>query len=289
MSQYFLTLFSRNDNLCKPSKTMIARLKCFWLLAASLVFSTCAFAAAPIGTLVKDFNTNNAPVWDLTGTYQITQQLIGVAGQLVDVSFSITIVVDDKGNVTGKDVTVAFIGSKGVVGGAYTVHGKVTGSDGIARLRLRVRIVGDGIVAGVATHAVINARYDAEVNFAGELNGTSKGGVSLSNLGSGKINSEFFQPVPPGIDGSWTVTMNILPLKKLDGSATATFQSGRIVLFDLSGSYSSSRNDSRISLRGVGPSRGARLKLLLDGNSNVEEARGKLLGQKVRHDFPPPD
>lgn len=263
---------------------MIARLKSLLLFAAPLFVST-AFAAVPSGTIFKGFSTNTAPVWELTGGYQITQQLIGVAGQLVDVTFGINIVVDDKGNVTGHDATVVFIGTD-VVGCEYTVTGKVTGSDGIARLRLTVKLVGDGTVAGVATHAKIKVRYDAEVGFDGELNGTSKGTVSLSELGSGKINSELSVPVPGGIDGSWVLTMNVLPLKKLDGSATATFQSGRIVLFDLTGRYSSSSDASRISLRGVGPSRGTHLRLNLDGGNGVQQMRGKLLGQKIR--FQPP-
>src|SRR5262245_21085402 len=112
---------------------MIVRLKCFLSLVALSVLSISSFAAPPSGTVITDFTTENAPVWDFNGSYQITQQILGAGDELVDVTFAVNIVADDKGNVTGSGTTVVFIGSDGVVGGEYTVKGKVTGSDGFAR------------------------------------------------------------------------------------------------------------------------------------------------------------
>lgn len=261
---------------------MIAHLKRFLVVAALVLSSIRAFAGAPGGTLYYGFNIETVPVWDFTGSYQITQQIVGPDDQLVDVTFGVTIAQDDRGNIAGHEVTVVSVGSLGIVGGEYFVSGKVTSvSDGFARLRMKIKISAEGVVAGVFTRATFTIRYDAEVNSVGELNGIAKGTASFSKLGSGRINSEFFHPVPTGADGSWILTMNILPISKLAGSATATFPSGKIVLFDLDGHYSASRDDSRITLRGVGPSRGAKLKVVLGGDSSLFSIRGKLLGQKV--------
>lgn len=253
-----------------------------------LALPVTSFAAAPSGTLNFYFTTNDSPghtffspIYDLTGSYQLTQQVIGVDGLPIDVTFGISIVQDDLGRITGNDVTIIFFNGN-VVGGEYKVRGKVTGAGGFARLRMHVHIVANGIVVNrEVTRAVFDIDYDATTDLSGMLNGGSKGRVSFSGLGRGKINSEFSTTIPAGIDGSWVLTANVFPLRPLSGSATAVFQSGRIVLFNVSGSYSTRRDETSLRLRGVGPSRGAKLNLMLDGNSELLNLSGKILGQKV--------
>src|SRR5437868_14416259 len=101
---------------------MIAFVKRVFLIAAALALSVPAFAVAPGGTIVKVFNTENTPIWDFTGGYQLSQQIIGAGGEPIDVTFGITIVVDDRGNVSGSGVTFAYLGPNfDVVGGSCTV------------------------------------------------------------------------------------------------------------------------------------------------------------------------
>ena len=260
---------------------MIAQLKRLFLFAAMLALPVSSFAAAPSGTLIFRFNTNNAPLWDLSGSYEFTQQLIGVDGRPVDVTFGITITQDDRGRISGNEVTIVSVGGN-LVGGEYKVHGKVTGEGGFARLRMHVHIVANGLVVGVdVTRAVFDIDYDAETDMSGGLNGTSKGKATFSTLGSGRITSEFSTMVPSGMGGAWVLTVNVLPLKSLPGSGTAVFPSGRIQLLDVNGSYSNRRDETLLRLRGVGPSNGVKFKIMLDGASGLQWITGKSFGQKI--------
>jgi hypothetical protein len=117
------------------------------------------------------------------------------------------------------------------------------------------------------------------------LSGSSRGKARFAKLGTGKIKSNVSIPLPAGVDGAWTVNMNILPLKKLTGTATIVFTSGRKLSGNLTGSFSPNSNLAKVRITGVNDARGTSISLNFNNSEGVPTAvsvRGKLLGQTLR-------
>src|SRR5205085_8671072 len=112
----------------------------------------------------------------------------------------------------------------------------VSGGVNAARVKLVVRLFGDDIIAGRQTQFSIVITYDLAV-VEGALQGISRGRAKFSTLGTAIVrNTEVSIPLPAGVDGSWSLQLNFIPLKRLGGSGTITLSNGRVLPMRLTGS-----------------------------------------------------
>jgi hypothetical protein len=113
--------------------------------------------------------------------------------------------------------------------------------------------------------------------------------TEVKHLGTVSYVEPITVPVPPPIDGSWTLDLNIVPDEnKLSGDATLSFPNGGNILFSLVGTYSPVKQQSKIILRSVAPNKGASLVLVASGPElAISSMRGRVCGQTVR--FPSAD
>lgn len=247
------------------------------LLACSL---SASLADAPSGTLNFSFGPDEAPVWDLTGDVQIVQELEGDG--FTTLSYGISVNQGPGGKLTGNGVTIIDIGGTEFLAGTYTVKGQVNGGPDGAHVTMRVRISGEGIIAGVATSYSITIVYIADIDAeTGELVGRARGRAKFANVGTGKINSDFAVPLPGSATGAWNISINVVPLHPIAGTAYLTPSSGQTIVMTVRGTYSESRDETK--LKASGPQN--RVTLLLDGAGNVLELRGRVWGQRVEQSF----
>jgi hypothetical protein len=264
-------------------------LKHRWCSFAVLLSSVCfCLAQAPSGQVQFFFDTTNAPVWDLSGNLTFEQEMQGAGGQGIPIAFTaLNITNDARGKVSSSGLIELQVGND-FVAAEYRLTGRTTGGGTtINRVSLNVRLTGEGVIAGVLTRFVVVINYKLEADAERLLLvGTARGSANFSGLSSARINSEVEVPFSPAMNGSWTLTMNILPLRKLVGSATVTLSSGRVLNMDLTGSYSPNTGVSRLNMRGVGDSKGTSVNLRMltteeEGNV-IESLRANFLGQTVR-------
>lgn len=262
------------------------------LLAVSLQFCS---AQLPPNPVTFDFGSAT-PVFDLTGSYQFDQQITGVGGSQSDLSFGITLANTTSGGLSGSGTTLVYIGGGSIAPFAanYRVSGRISGGGAQAtRVTLTVVFFGEDTVAGLPNTPISGTlTYNLTVDPIGlALNGTVRGKLSLGALGGGRINSSFGPiSLPDGVDGTWIVQMNIVPLNRLGGSGTIVVGNvvnadqdtvGRTLTTGLTGNISSSTGLANVRLSGLPGSGGTSLNLTFDSSANLDAANGTILGQKV--------
>lgn len=243
-------------------------------------------AQAPSGPINFSFDTNT-PVFDLTGTYQLDQQMLGASGASNDLAFAVALVNDVHGGLRGAGSTVVDIGNgASLFAGNYTVRGRVSGGAGHpTRVTLHVHLVGQDTVLGTLnTHFSVSVQYELVVD-PGTLTlaGTSRGQAAFGGIGSSRIRGDIVPvPLSPSVDGTWAVQMDVVTLDKIGGSGTIFLPNGRTFQMDVSGHYSASQNLARTRLMGINGSQGTTLNLNFTSPNVVESFTGRILGQTVR-------
>jgi len=243
-------------------------------------------AQAPSGIVSFSFDNETAPVWDLTGPLNFEQALLGSGSQEIPLAFSLDVTQDIRGKLTGSGVALVTVGND-VIAGPYTLRGAVRGGGSApVRASITVTMAGEDVVAGINTRFNINIRYNLEASsedlaFVGPASGSAK----FKALSSAKIKSDVSVPLAGGMDGSWTAQMNIIPLRRLGGSASIILSNGRTLPTQLTGSYSSSSALASVKLTGVNEAKGvsANLKFIRSAEGiELQSLKGKILGQTVR-------
>ena len=256
------------------------------LPSLAILFLSLQFCQAqvPSGQMTLYFNNANTVVYDLTGTYQLSQEIVGAAGSTVDVTaYGVAIAQDAQGRLQGTGTILVSIGSD-FVAADYTASGKISGGgSSVTRATLSLRLKGDDVVAGIQTSFNISIKYSLEVG-PGGFTGTAKGSANFARLGDGQINSSVTEvPLPAGVNGSWTAQLDIVPFKRLAGTGVILLSNGRQLQSSLSGSYSSTTGLSKVKLTGTFGSQGNSLNLsFLTGATTPESAKGKIMGQTVQ-------
>jgi hypothetical protein len=253
-----------------------------------LLLSTClAGAQVPSGLVDFSFDTPTARVFDLSGSLAIEQQMIGAGDQETPLSFPVDVTQDSNGKLSGSGVTVVNVGND-FVAGNYKIKGKVSGGgNSVNRASFTVKLTGQDTIAGVPnTKFSISLEYKLEADSEeGALFGSARGSANFSGFSSANIHSDIAIGLAPGMDGTWSVEMNILALKKLGGSAVITLSNQRALQTRLSGSYSTHTAVAKIKLKGFDASKGTSANLdFISSEEGIElqKLRGKILGQSVR-------
>jgi hypothetical protein len=269
------------------------RLLCAALFASLLPFS---LARAEEGTAGFTFGPPLNPVWDVTGTYDITNHMQSATIRPTDIVFKqVALSVDGHGKISGGDTIVVEV-ADGTLAGDCKASGKFSGGGTKTRVNLSLRFKGNGTVAGVFTSCNISVNYNLTVDPVNRaLVGKGSGSANFSHLGNGNLKSAFSMPLPAGVDGGWTAVLDVIPFsKKLSGSAVITVNNDpspidktpqTVLATKLTGNLKGAVYKTKLS--GYGFSSGTKLNLdftPLAGTTNqVGRINGKVLGQKVKN------
>jgi len=103
------------------------------------------------------------------------------------------------------------------------------------------------------------------------------------NLGSFTYTQAAALVVPAKSDGSWILKLDIAAAgTKLSGTGSILFSNGDTLEFQLTGSYSPTKQTSKVLLLGSGTAKGARLILsMAEPEGNILSMRGTVAGQKL--------
>jgi hypothetical protein len=247
-------------------------------------------AQAPSGPVNFAFASASTAVYDLSGTYNIDQDIQGAGDTPVPLSLQgLVITHDAAGRLRGSGLIVVTIGSDSAMAAFCAASGQVSGGGNTpTKVTLSVHLTGNDVVSGRTTPFNISLRYDFTVDpAAGALVGSARGSASFSLLSAGRINSDNVSvPLPPGVDGSWSAQLSITPLRKLAGAGAVVLSNGRTVPVNATGAFSANSGESSMrlsgALSGFNDGRGTLLKMtFLTDAVQPDTLSGKILGQKV--------
>ena len=106
---------------------MTFSIKRYLLLSVGLLASAYFCRAdAPSGPVSFSFGAENVPVYDLTGSFQINQTMLGAGQTEVGLSYGIEVTQDARGFLTGTGITLLVVGND-FVAAEYTAKGKISG------------------------------------------------------------------------------------------------------------------------------------------------------------------
>jgi len=248
---------------------------------ALLTSATVCLAAAPSGLINFSFSANDAPVYDLGGSFQFDQTIIGAGQTEFGLSYGINLAEDNRGFLTGSGVTAVAVGDN-FVAADYTARGKVSARGGSTRVTLTVRMKGEDVIAGVTTPFTITIAYVLFINSeTATMEGTARGSARFGRLGGGRMRSNVSVALPPGADGAWTLQLNVAAFGPLAGSGFIVLSNGRTLAVNLAGRYSPTLDRSTIRASGFGDSRGNSATIVFD-SEGLLLLRGTVLGQTVR-------
>ena len=252
---------------------------------------TGSMATPPLGTFIYDFSPTNKPLWDLSGPLELNQEIVGVAGSGIPLSVPIMVDQNIKGRLAGSGYANVLVDTN-VINAKYRMSGKVYTAADKTKVKLNVRATGNDVISGVTNSFRIVLVYQLELDpLTQTLSGTVRGTAKFSALTDGRINQETTVALPVGNDGSWVLKLELNSIKPPGGNAAITLPNGRFLQYSARGSYSESRDQTRLTLRGFGNSRGSRLSLrLLSTNAILTDLGGRVLGQKLDEpaEIPPP-
>ena len=238
----------------------------------------------PSGQFSLDFD-NSTPLIDMNGDFNVADEIIGADDQTIPLNFSVAISHRSNGALHGVGAAIAQIGDD-FVPAIYHASGRVSGGGNDLQVFLVVTLQGEGTVAGRDTKFKIAVAYRLFFSSDdGDLEGVSRGSVSLSTLGGGKIRSNGISVgLPGGGDGSWSIAMNVLPFKKLSGSAQVQLSGGRTLNGALNGQFSEFSGISVLRFTGTNGDHGSLGTFSFtstDEGTDLETVHGKILGQRV--------
>lgn len=274
---------------------MTMRLNPRWLLLPALLvlLPICRAQAQVPPSISFDLGSSNAPdtaLWDLSGGYSLNLTVNERNGTPVPVQFSFTLVQAPNGTLSSpsNDIQGLVINGNSIFAVVSRISGKVTGSGGSARAHMSIRFSGTGNLGslnGVGVNGSLS--IDAETTPGStELvgNTSSKFSVKFSNSGSIRGTADFDTSLPSGVDGTWNLTLNLVPSTPLRGTGIATVNSDAWGL-DLSGKNRGGL--FKVIAKGAGNvantlnATGSSATMLLSDPFDTLQFNGKFLGQKL--------
>jgi hypothetical protein len=278
-----------------------------WLLVSILLFSL-QFCRAQVVVVPSTLNfnlgsTNNpeSQLWDLNGSYAV-DMVVENKGHAEPVQVAFTLVHGPSGKLSTitSDLVNASVTFNNDNNSSFvcqaTVSGKVTGVNGVARAHFTVRFIGNGSLGNRSTTIKGSLTVDAETDqTTGKLLGAraSKFSASFAGLNAIKGIADFATPLPPNIDGSWKLKMNLVGLSKLTGTGVILTPHQALGV-NLTGKF---QRDLLVT-KAVGANTvpdtvsGKGLSATISIPTSFDEVlfRGKVLGQSMNFDVsvPPP-
>lgn len=226
------------------------------------------------------FTDATAPIYDLSGTYRFDHDFLA-GGNPTRLTFSISVRQDASGRLQGSGPTVVRLGNDNYPG-VFTVNGRISGGGKQTRAALVAHVQEADPGVGAKPAFSISVQYNLEVS-PGGLKGTGRGSARFAQAGSGSIKSAISGvPLPPGVDGSWSVQMNLPPLSKFSGTGAILLPNGRSLQTSLSGSSAALSGLSSVKLAGTSVDQGNTVSIsFYPQTRTLQKLSGKILGQTV--------
>ncbi len=224
-----------------------------------------------------------ATVYDLSGSYQLTQQVAMAGGSTETLVLNFSLYQDAAGWLRTSGQTNILVGSNSVPA-KFKVQGRVTGGGGkTTRAVFMVRWQGSPTNSAGSAPFVVTCNYSLNVTTAG-LNGTVQGTARLGSLGHGKIKSPVSNvPLPPGIDGTWGLQVNAVSYKGFYGNGGIFLPNGRSLQGSLIGGFSARVGLNWFKVWGMGASHGSVVQVNIYPHRNAPQSlSGNILGQTVK-------
>jgi O-glycosyl hydrolase len=257
----------------------------------TLVTTNVPPASTPTPNPTFSFGPPTTPVWDISGTYQLTNHMEGTKVRPLDVILrDVVLDADARGRLQGAGTIPVLFGAD-TVAGDYKVTGNLTGGGTKTRANITIKCKGQGTVAGAVTSYDLSVKYNLQVNPAGlSMLGKVTGTVHLGKGVSGSIKSDLSLPLPPGADGGWNVTLNVIPYgTKLSGTAVVLVDNtpDTTLATKVTGGLSKQSGAANVKLAGYGNSAGTQINLqytpVSETAGGVATVKGKVLGQNVKN------
>ena len=238
------------------------------------------------GTYVENFNGDVA-LWDPSGTYSSELDLF---------SLNYVLNMDSTGKITGQGTVFidAFVfGADFNLSGTLAFTGTLKSSGNVARLTLAMSLNGGGTVEGTNILFTAKAKEILEVDATTlQLVGSQSGSVTviapdIHKRATSKIpKEEVFTTLPPGMDGTWNLNLNLSPaLTKYTGDGTVQLSNGQTIPVVATGTYNSKSDVSRIAVKSPTGTKAVNLNLTtgFEGTDlQIQKLTGKALGQSLK-------
>jgi hypothetical protein len=225
----------------------------------------------PSGTFTYVFT--NLPLWDTTGSYT---NHISASGK------SDTVIMDLTQSATGK---ITGTRTDSISGGSHvtmTITGKVTVKGGVtgAKVKMKGTVTADGYTGpatGKGTTTLDSSALTIEIVGSEKLCVNTPIGKKCETF-----TADTTSALPAGLTGDWTLDTNIAADgDKLSGTGTLTLSTGRVLTYQITGSYSTTAEDAKLKLVGETDAIGTSLSLTTHGTAmDLTALKGKVLGQK---------
>lgn len=267
-----------------------------YLLISALFFSlqVCHAQSNAPTTVTFSFGTSEgSQLWDLSGGYSLNLVVSERNGVQVPLQVNFNLVEDARGNLTSPAGDFQALTLNGMLFTvSYTIAGKVTtDSSGTTHARFTIRMTGNGTVGGLTINSmsaiiVVNATPNAE---DGLLHGPARFSARFSNGVEGVSGTiqDIATALPPGVDGTWTLTLQATAFNSLVGTAVVTTPTRTFGLI-VTGPFSQANQAFVVTLRGSGAVAntsisgvGSNAKAMIDQTLDTIGGVGKLMGQRV--------
>jgi hypothetical protein len=233
--------------------------------------------------------TGLVKLWDLSGTYNSTNE---DQGQTETETMVLT--MDARGVITGSGHFDIVDPANGTLQSDFTAAGKVTSAGGVVRVHLVfVANSGTGQIQGqdITFKAKLNDTFELD-DSSRALVGTTTGKIKVTVPATGKTGSKTIhstpaiENLPDEVDGAWGVSLTAAPTgNKYSGASTLQLSNGKTFDLTVSGTYSTTTDLSKISLKSTDKTAPMILHLVEENLSNtlsIHSINGKALGQKLQ-------
>ena len=243
------------------------------LLVLLLVFCAVpAIAQVPSGQFTYAFT--NSPLWDSSGVYTNNTDVNDVVISTIDCQAN--------GKITGSRVEQYVNGADNAAG-----TGAISGKASIKAGQLQARLVSVGELSGVQGGGDYLATFSSKgtpVLDASLLTIVTEETIRDCVVHGQCVTStqRYSITLPQGMNGSWTLASDIATNgNKLTGTGTITLSNGRILSYQIIGSYNTKNQIAKLKFIGEGDAKGTSLSLTTQGmGMNLVTLKGKVLGQK---------
>jgi subtilase family serine protease len=218
-------------------------------------------------------------LWDMTGIYTNTDTSSG----------SNTVVLSLQQQANGKisgtrnetDVSGADFAE-----GSGPITGKIAARAGSVAANLKGSASVTGLSGGVAFTENAKIKETATI-VPSSLTVLVSGSARVCEVGGKCVTSTeaISFSLPQGMNGDWTLGLNITTNgSKLVGTGTITLSNGRVLTYQVTGSYNNRSQTSKLKFVGEGDDVGTSLSLTTGGaGTNLTSLKGKVLGQSLKY------
>lgn len=242
---------------------------------AGQTFTVTQSGAVPSGEFNYAFT--NTPLWDMSGIYTnntdtndvvIGDILCQANGQITGFRTENYTNGADNAEASGPLIGKVFVRA-GTVGANLKLSGGITGVSG--------GVDYTGTYSGKSTDTLNPSTltiFDSDSTRVCIVGSKCETGTSTDTL-----------PLPAGMDGDWELDISIAANgNKRTGTGTLTLSNGRVLTYQIIGSYNTKSQLSKLKLVGEGDAIGTSLSLTADGaGMSLVTLKGKVLGQSLKY------